>query len=79
MNVNADLSEGTMKLEFAEATVILGDPDTPEDVIIGDPVMALTLSGQDSTSVTLPEGDYAMLVTAQGKTKGTVKIEVVKP
>jgi hypothetical protein len=79
VNVNADLSEGTMKLEFAEATVILGDPDTPEDVIIGNVITTLNLTGQDSSSFTLPEGDYAMLVTAEGKTKGTVKIEVVKP
>ena len=79
VNVNADLSEGTMKLEFAEATVILDDPDTPEDVIIGNVITTLNLTGQDSSSFTLPEGDYAMLVTAQGKTKGTVKIEVVKP
>ena len=79
INVSADLSEGTMKLEFAEATVNMTDPDTPEDVIIGQTVLTLNLTGQDVTSVSLPEGDYAMLVTAVGKTKGTVNLEVVKP
>jgi hypothetical protein len=31
-----DLSEGELQIDFAPATVIMTDPDTPEDVIIGE-------------------------------------------
>ena len=54
------------------------DPDSPEDVIIGNTVETVTVSGKEEKTVDLPEGSYAMLVTASGTVKGKIEIGFVK-
>lgn len=76
--ISADLSSGSLQIEFAEAAVIMTDPDSPEDVIIGNTVKTVTVSGKEEKTVDLPEGSYAMRVTASGTVKGKIEIGFVK-
>ncbi len=72
-----DLSEGELQIDFAPATVIMTDPDTPEDVIIGEVLETVKVSGKEEVSVVLPEDSYVMEITSIGASKGTVNIEIV--
>ena len=76
ITVEPQLDKGSMKIEFAEATVFMTDSDSSNDVIIGNVVTTVTVKDKEKAVVTLPEGDYVLLVTAIGSTKGTVEIKV---
>ncbi|MBR4446030.1 MAG: hypothetical protein IKS37_09095 [Solobacterium sp.] len=77
--ITGNLEEGKLQIEFAEATIIMTDPDTPEDVIVGNVIETVTVGGNEELTVRLPQNDYVMLVTAMGKTKGKIDIKFVKP
>lgn len=76
--IQADLSSGSLQIEFAHVTIVMTDPDVPEDVIVGQVEKTVTLSGKDQVTISLPEDSYIMQVTANGSTKGTVKIDINK-
>lgn len=70
--VTSSLEKGQLKIDFAQASVIL-EHDTWR-TIVGDVVASKTVGPGDSLEFSLQEGDYVMLLTAVGSTSGEVSV-----
>lgn len=76
--ISSELNKGKLQIDFAEAFVFISTDSSPNEVTAGEVIKSVTVSGQDSVVVDLPEGDYLMQITAIGRTEGIVKINVAK-
>lgn len=76
--IRADLSGGSLQINFAQVTVFDSDTNHSEDIIVGDVIESVTVSGTDEVTLSLPKDDYIMQVTARGSLSGPIRIEIVR-
>ncbi len=76
VEVSANMSKGELQIDFAEATTIYGNTN---ETYLGEVVKSITVSTKFTAQVTLPEGDYGMILTTVGTSNGVVTVKVVKP
>ena len=72
--VESSLEKGKLKIDFAQATVII-EHET-ERTIVGDVAASETIGPGDSRELPLQQGDYVMLLTAIGSTSGKVTVNI---
>ena len=72
--VESSLEKGKLKIDFAQATVII-EHET-ERTIVGDVVASETIGPGDSRELPLQQGDYVMRLTAIGSTSGKVTVNI---
>ena len=72
--VESSLEKGKLKIDFAQSTVYM-EHET-ERTIVGDVVASETVGPGGSRELSLPQGDYVMLITAVGSTSGKVTVNI---
>lgn len=77
IEVESQLDEGELKIEFASASSI-ASTDGPNEYLIDEVVESINIKADDKLQLTLQPGDYILLITSIGKSDGIVTLTISK-
>ncbi len=79
VKIESELSSGALQIDLME-TVNMAAADEPDDYMVLELIQSVTVKSGDSLELSLDyNGEIMPVLTAIGKTEGTVTISIVKP